>query len=65
VDELDRASIVLRSTAEWAKLLGVSDQTVRNRRKQIPEGTDPIEAERLLLQANGDRRKRSKAGKTA
>lgn len=58
VDEIHRAEIVLRRTGEWAKLLGVSKETARERLSEIPEGTAPCQMEEMLLAQKGDRRRR-------
>ena len=48
VSELPAARVVVRSTGEWAKLLGVCEQTVRNWIKELPPNPDPLQLEHHL-----------------
>lgn len=58
VREINRARVVVRRMSEWVKILGVSEQTVRNWMQEIPPDTDPLEKERLLIDRVKDPRGR-------
>lgn len=46
----------MRTRSQWATVLKVSPQTVRNWMKKIPAGTDPLEMDRLLRAMKKDTR---------
>jgi len=62
-DDVEAARIVVRTTGEWANLLEVSDQTIRNWMKDIPSDLDPFELETRLKRraANKGKHRRTSA----